>query len=93
MVARRGEIKPQDTLVVACGDCPSDVGSIPTASTTSVYRNILCRSEPASPRGGFWRVIASFSALSASQTFGRLTPFAPPLAAPNRPPGIFFSLW
>jgi len=41
------------------------------SSTILLYRNILCRSKPASPRGGFWRVIGSFSPSSASQTCGR----------------------
>ena len=61
------------------------------SSTTSVYRNILCRSKPASPRGGFWRVIGSFPPVSASPTFGRLTPFSTPSDAQNGPSGLSFS--
>jgi len=35
--------------------------------------------------------MASFSPVSASQTFGRLTPFSPRLTAQNGPPGLSFS--
>ena len=62
-----------------------------SCSTTSLYRNILCRRKPASPRGGAWRVIAPFSPISASPTFGRITPFSTPLDAQNRPSGLSFS--
>ncbi len=62
------------------------------ALTEAVFLPKLSLSKPASGRGGFWRVIGSFSPVPASPTFGRLAPFSPPLAAQNGPSGLSFSV-
>ncbi len=80
---------------MACGDCPPDVGSIPTASTIVFRRKLLSPFGALSDEGAFWLVVASvalpwrFRIIGDHRTdWGLLTL----LLLRNRPVGFSFSV-
>jgi hypothetical protein len=85
----------QAAPIETCGDCPSDGGSTPTASTIALRWNFLSLSQALSKEGAFSRVVASVALswrFGLAPTIGRIERFRRRFCPQNRVLGFSFSV-